>query len=119
MNNDSFKPPKQVLVFNGAGKYVGTFCSLHELSDFSFDAVSAQSISFACTGKYFSAGSHYFRFDNENVDLEKSDFYRLNITEYDKLCGEKRSYHSPKFMALKGKRAKEKNRTSKKKKGNG
>lgn len=119
MNNDSFKPAKQVMVFNGAGKYVGTFCSLHELSDFSFDAVSAQSISFVCTGKYISAGSHYFRFENENVELEKSDFNRLRITEYDKLCGERRRYHSPKFMALRGRKAREKNRTAKKKKGNG
>lgn len=98
---------------------MGKFSSLHELSDISFDSISPQSISFVCTGKYISAGSHYFRFENENVELEKSDFNHLKIAEYDRLCGEKRKYHSPKLMSLRGKKAKGKNRTSKKKKGNG
>ena len=116
MSNNSFKSAQRVLIFDGTGRFVSRVGSMQAASILSF--VKPQSVSFACSGKYISAGSHYFRFDNENVELEKSDFNRLKITEYDKLCGEKRSYHSPKFMALKGKRAKEKNRTSKKKKGN-
>ena len=88
MTKSSFKSATRVLIFNGAGNFVGEFFSL-------------QAVSFACSGTYISSGAYYFRQANSNINIEEADWGKLKLVEYDKLCGEKRNYHSPKTMAQK------------------
>lgn len=99
MTKSSFKSATRVLIFNGAGTFVGEFFSQQEAAKYQYSAV--QSVSFACSGKYISSGAYYFRQANKNVNIEETDWGKLKLVDYDKLCGEKRNYHSPKTMAQK------------------
>ena len=99
MTKSSFKPAKRVLVFDGAGKLVGKVSSLQAVAKMQY--IAPQAVSFACSGKYISAGGYYFRHENENVKIEEEDWNTLKLAEYDKLCGEKRNYHSNKTMSRK------------------
>jgi len=99
MNKSSFKPAKRVLVFDWAGILVSRVSSLQATAK--MQHIAPQAVSFACGGKYIGAGGYYFRHENDNVKIEDDDFGRLRLAEYDKLCGEKRSYHSPKVMSKK------------------
>lgn len=116
MTEDSFKSAKTVLIFNGAGIYLGKMGSVNATSDLTYDASTPQAISAVCSGKYIAAGSHYFRYENDNVQVDDSDINKLKLSEYDKLCGQKRSYHSPRLMSQKSKKAKAKYKSSKKEK---
>lgn len=99
MTKNSFKPPRKVLVFNGAKTLVATVCSLQATSKIFF--TTPQAISFACSGKYISSNAFYFRKENENVQIEPEDLGRLSLFEFDKLCGEKKRYHTVRKMAQK------------------
>lgn len=99
MTKSSFKPAKGVLVFDGAGKLVSRVYSLQAAAKIHF--VDPQAVSFVCSGKYTCAGAYYFRIENENVRIDDEDWGNLRIREYDKLCGQKRNYHTPKMMARK------------------
>lgn len=99
MAKSSFKSAKGVLVFDGAGKFVCRAYSLQAAAKIHF--VEAQAVSFACSGKYTCAGAYYFRIENENVRIDEEDWGNLRIRDYDKLCGEKRNYHTPKMMTRK------------------
>lgn len=99
MSKGSFKPAKRVLVFDGAGKLVARASSLQAAAKMHF--IEPQSVSFACSGKYTCAGAYYYRIENENVKIEEEDWSKLSIREYDKLCGEKRNYHTSKMMSRK------------------
>lgn len=110
MGRNSFKPAKHVLVFNGAKTLVAKVSSLQSTAKIFF--TTPQAISFACSGKYISSSSFYFRHENENIQIEDEDFGKLNLLEYDKMCGEKRRYHSVKKMAQKH-RAIEQNKDNK------
>lgn len=99
MTKSSFKSATRVLIFNGAGNFVGEFFSLQEAAKYQYSSV--QAVSFACSGTYISSGAYYFRQANSNINIEEADWGKLKLVEYDKLCGEKRNYHSPKTMAQK------------------
>ncbi|MCS3182639.1 hypothetical protein NXU83_14015 [Bacteroides thetaiotaomicron] len=117
MGNNSFKSAQRVLIFDGTGRFVSRVGSMQAASKLSF--VKPQSVSFACSGKYISAGGFYYRRENSNVKLEDEDWNNLKLAEYDKLCGEKRAYHSRKVMAKKYQAIAEKlNPPKTKKKGN-
>lgn len=99
MIKNSFKPARRVLVFNGARTLIATVCSVQATSKIFF--TTPQAISFACSGKYICSNAFYFRFEHENVLVEPEDLGKLNLFEYDKLCGEKRRYHTVRKMAQK------------------
>lgn len=99
MTNSSFKPAKRVLVFDGAGTFVCKVGSLQATAKMQY--MAPQAVSFACSGKYISSGGYYFRIENGNVKIEDEDWNKLKLADYDKLCGEKRNYHSPKTMSKK------------------
>lgn len=101
MGRNSFKPAKHVLVFNGAKTLVAKVSSLQSTAKIFF--TTPQAISFACSGKYISSNSYYFRHEHGNVQIEDEDFGKLNLLEYDRMCGEKRRYHSIRAMAHKHK----------------
>lgn len=97
MRKSKFKEPKAVLVFNGAKTLISIFRSVNSASQFS--GGTAQSISFACNGRYISTGGYYYRHLHPDVEITFDDIDSLNLIEYDELCGVKRKYHSLRGMA--------------------
>ena len=97
MKRSPFHQPKPVLIFNGVYILVGITRSIRSASEIS--GGNAQAISFACTGKYISAGSFYFRHIHPDIEIEISDLDTLKLQEYDKMCNVKRRYHSVREMA--------------------
>ncbi len=96
MKRNPFHQPKPVLIFNGAYKLIGITRSIRSASDLS--GGNAQSISFACTGKYISAGSFYFRHIHPDIEIEIDDLNSLTLQDYDKMCKIDRRYHSVREM---------------------
>lgn len=97
MRKSKFKEPKIVLVFNGARVLIAIARSLHSASVLS--GGNLQAISFSCTGKYISTGGLYFRHVHPDIEIEIGDLDTLKLDDYDKMCGEKRRYHSVRDMA--------------------
>ena len=97
MRKSNFKEPKNVLVFNGARVLIAIVRSLHSASILS--GGNLQAISFCCTGKYISTGGFYFRHVHPDIEIEIGDLDTLKLDEYDRMCGEKRRYHSVREMA--------------------
>lgn len=97
MKRSKFKEPKAVLVFNGTKILIGILRSINSASQLSGN--SAQSISFACTGKYISTGGFYYRHLHQDIEVTFDDVDNLNLIDYDEMCGEKRKYHSLRGMA--------------------
>lgn len=98
-NNGFLQNAKQVLVFNGAQTLVGIARSVR--SAYELTNGNLQAISFACTGRLISTGGFYFRHVHPNIEIEMSDIGTLKLQDYDKMCNEKRKYHSVRDMAHK------------------
>lgn len=96
MRNSQFQRPKKVLVFNSSKVLIAIVKSLHSAHDLT--GSNLQSISFSCTGRYVSAGGYYYRHIHPDVEVTIADLDKLKLQEYDKLCGEKRRYHSLREM---------------------
>lgn len=96
MRNSQFQRPKKVLIFNSSRVLVAIVRSLHSASELT--GGNLQSISFTCTGRYVSAGGYYYRHIHPDVEVTTEDLDELKLPDYDKLCGEKRRYHSSREM---------------------
>lgn len=99
MRNSPFRRPIPVLIFNAAQTLIAITRSLHSAAELT--GGNLQSISFCCTGKYASSGGFYYRHIHPNVEIEMADLGTLQLQEYDKLCGEKRTYYTLKQMTRK------------------
>lgn len=97
MKRSPFHQPKLVLIFNGAYKLIGVARSIRSAAEMT--GGNAQAISFACTGRYMSAGNFYFRHIHPDIEIEITDLNNLNLQEYDKMCKVERRYHSVREMA--------------------
>lgn len=91
MKNSKLRSPKVLLKFNEYGVLSSLYYSIRSAAKDSDS--NAQAISFACTGKYISAGAHYYRHLHPNVEIESSDLGSLKVKEYDDMCNEVRRYH--------------------------
>ena len=91
---------KRVLVFNPNKRLIAIFISGYAAAR-AF-GLHSQSINFACTGKMISANNNYFRYEDENVEIDESDLGTLKLQEYDKLCGVERKYYNNYSMSRKG-----------------
>lgn len=92
MKRSPFHKPKQVLVFNGAYVLISITRSIRSAAEVS--GCNAQAVSFACIGKYISAGALYYRHLHPDVEVDMSDLGALKLQDYDKLCSAKKRYHS-------------------------
>lgn len=110
MKRSPFHQPKQVLIFNGAYVLVGITRSIRSASEIS--GGNAQAISFACTGKYISAGNFYYRHIHADIEIELSDLDTLKLQDYDKMCNQEKRYHSVREMARRRRIAEEKRKNS-------
>lgn len=92
---------KRVLVFNPRKILIAIFHSGFAAAR-SY-GIHTQSVHYACTGRSVSASKNYFRYEDENVEIdEKEDLGTLKLDEYDKLCGvEYKTYHNS-LMTRKG-----------------
>lgn len=97
MRRSPFHQPKQVLIFNGAYVLIGITRSIRSASEIS--GGNAQAISLACTGKYISAGSFYYRHVHPDIEIEMSDLDTLKLQDYDRMCKVERKYLSVREMA--------------------
>ncbi len=93
----AFHQSKPVLVFNGAHTLISIVSSVRGASQFS--GIKGQAISYACNGKYKSAGNYFFRHLDDRVEMEIEDIGTLQLEEYDRLCSVERAYHSTREMA--------------------
>lgn len=55
-------------------------------------------ISKVCNGQLISLGNYYFRYIDEEVELELTDIGSLQLEEYDKLCGIERAVYATSKM---------------------
>lgn len=90
----------RVLVFNPYKKLVAVFHSLTAAAN-SFGTTNS-SIHQACVGPCISSCGHYFRFLNDDIELEWSDLGTLKLEDYDEMCGISRSYYPTSSMSRKG-----------------
>ena len=90
---------KQVLVFNSRKKLIMYATSVSEISK----ALKLRpgNISKACRGDLISYGNYYFRYIENDVEIEMSDFGTLSLSEYDSLCGIKRAIYPTQRMRRK------------------
>ena len=97
MKRSSYRKPKAVLVFSG--NYVLTTISRSVRTAAEDFNINAQAISGACTGRYISSGARYFRHLHPDVEINlNDDLDVLTVQEYDKMCGEERTYYPPQEM---------------------
>lgn len=90
MRKSRYKSPQKVLVFSGTRRMLARVCSLHAAADIM--DMSPMTISQCCNGKSIASGGYYFRYENPDIIVDDNDYGKLNIEEYDLLCGEKRTY---------------------------
>lgn len=98
MRKSRFKQPKNVLIFNGARTLISITRSLQAAS--LLTGGNLQAISFCCLGRYISTGGFYYRHIHPDIEIDLTDLNdSLNLEEYDRMCGEKRRYHTVREMA--------------------
>ena len=61
-------------------------------------ALRPGNISKVCSGQLISLGGYYFRYIDDNVELEIADFGILPLEEYDKHCGVERIVYATSKM---------------------
>lgn len=77
---------KQILIFNNRKILVLIASSVTEAAKFS--GLHRGNISLACRGKSnrISDGNYYFRYIDDNVEVDLNDIGTLKLSEYDALC---------------------------------
>lgn len=63
-----------------------------------YSGLKPGNISKACTGVLISNGMYYFRYINNDVEIEFTDVGLLKLDEYDQLCGIKRQVYATSKM---------------------
>ena len=96
MKHSDFKQPKVVLIFNGDQILIAIASSVRCAAKLTTG--NSQAISFCCTGRRNESGGYYFRHLQEDVEIELSDLGTLLLPDYDKLCGNERTYYSKEEM---------------------
>lgn len=86
----TFRPPKQVLVFNHTRILVGVVRSMMSASELT--GASLKAVSMACQGNYITTAGLYFRRLHPDILVETTDLDALRLEEYDTLCNETRRY---------------------------
>lgn len=87
---------RPVLIFNRRKKLTQIAASVNEAAKYANR--SPGNISKVCNGKAISDGSYYYRYIDDEVEVELSDLGTLTLTEYDELCGVKRRTYSTMCM---------------------
>ena len=106
----SFYEPKEVLIFQATGAYVGRMCSVRAIGEHA--VLTPQSISRVCTGERVVTRDHYYRFVHPNIEVDERDYRTLTVMEYDKMCRFKGAYLTPEERKLR-KRAADKSNQKK------
>lgn len=87
----SNKTANRVLIFNPLKRLVGIYSSL--TSTALIHKASNSAIHQACIGPSISCKGFYFRFLSPEIEIEPSDYGKLRLEDYDKMCGVERQYY--------------------------
>lgn len=87
---------RPVLVFNKKKLLVSITSSVNEVAKML--SLHPGNISKVCNGQLISLGCYYFRYIDQNVELELSDIGSLQLEDYDKLCGVERVVYATSKM---------------------
>lgn len=93
---NEFPTTRRVLIFNKNRMLTLIAASVNEAARFS--NIPATHISRVCRGLIITSNQYYFRYINNDIEMELSDIGTLTLEEYDKLCGEKRKMYSTSSM---------------------
>lgn len=83
---------KSVLIFNRRKLLVFVASSVTETAKIS--GLKPGNISKVCNGHLMSNGMYYFRYIDDNIEIELSDIGTLKLEEYDKMCGVERQVYA-------------------------
>lgn len=85
MMKREWRKARPVLVFNKKKILTLVASSVNEAAKFSH--LQPGNISKVCTGTLMSIGMYYFRYIDQEIEIDMSDIGSLKLEEYDKLCG--------------------------------
>lgn len=87
---------RPVLIFNRRKKLTVIASSINEAAKYA--SRSPGNISKVCNGKHISDGNYYYRYIDDNVEIDFSDLGTLTLSDYDKLCGVDRKTYATECM---------------------
>lgn len=74
-----------VLVFGRDRILYGIFSSLTAAAKVA--NIRRETVFYACSGSMITTGGFYFRYLDQNIEIDYSDLGKLKLEEYDCLCG--------------------------------
>lgn len=96
MTEKVWRKAQPVLVFNRRKMLAVIAASVNEAAKFS--GLRPGNISKACTGSLISNGMYYFRYIDNEVEIDLSDIGSLKLEQYDELCGVQRTVYATMAM---------------------
>ena len=106
MRKSKCKEPKAVLIFSSTRYLMAIAGSLNQ-AKLLVGKSNAQPLSECCRGRIVMSGNFYYRYLHPNVEISiEEDLGKLDLIEYDKMCGVERFYYRKdvaKFSGRKGK----------------
>lgn len=87
---------RPVLVFNKKKTLVSITSSVNEVAKML--SLHPGNVSKVCNGQLISLSCYYFRYIDQDVELEFSDIGSLQLEDYDKLCGVERVVYATSKM---------------------
>lgn len=96
MTRTDFPKTKQVLVFNDRRILTLIASSANEAAR--YKEMDATQISKVCHGRMIAHKHYYYRYIDNNVEIELSDIGTLTLEEYDQLCDQERKVYATRKM---------------------
>lgn len=84
------------MIFNNKKILTGITSSVNEAAKML--TLRPGNISKVCVGDLISLGNYYFRYIDDNVEVEITDIGSLQLEDYDKLCGVERVVYATSKM---------------------
>ena len=108
MKKSKFSEPIMVLIFNSKRTLIAITGSLNQAKNL-LGKTSAQLIVECCKGKVVMSGNFYFRYLHPNVEISlEEDLGKLDLIQYDKMCGQDRYYYRKHILKFSGRTEKRK-----------
>lgn len=108
MKKSKFQEPIMVLIFSSTRQLIAVASSLNQAKSL-VGSTSAQPISECCRGQIIMSGNFYYRYLHPNVEISlEDDLGKLDLIQYDKMCGEDRYYYRKDVLKFNGRTGKQK-----------
>lgn len=107
MRKSKFKEPKAVLIFSSTRYLMAIAGSLNQ-ARLLVGKSNAQPLSECCRGRIVMSGNFYYRYLHPNVEISiEEDLGKLDLIEYDKMCGWNASIIVKMWLSLAGVKGRE------------